>query len=249
MKTNRKYHVILVDGSEVQISRRIYYELLDAGEHREYVAGEQYYAVPNDAAFADTLAADKRMNDAARQRRHRSGRCRDVQGRLCLWQRDCSGKTLYVDGKRVHASCSSCPRNGVIGGDRVNCCLHNICREDCTMCPYPRESDVPASLDAMPDGGYNISGGGDPAALFEAAEQAQALSDELAGVIASLTENQREAVVGKFVDGKTEQSIADELGIRQQSVHDRWSGAKKKLRRVKSIPSTPASPWAALRVC
>lgn len=71
---------------------------------------------------------------------------------------------------------------------------------------------------------------------FMEAENAEMLADEelrkLYAAMSKLTEHQQEIIQLYFYKGLTQQEIAEELGIRQQSVNDCLKGALKKIRKI-----------------
>jgi hypothetical protein len=150
------------------------------------------------------------------QRRSRYNRCITPTGAVC------------------RGKCTKCPRNGeAIGHEgRDNCCLKNVCNDDCGECRRPRElketipfSSLTASSEASEDAdtAFTPADDNDFVSEYLAAQTKKQFFTKLPGLIDGLTDYERELIASLYgLEGKPQLSarqFADKHGTNHTQVN------------------------------
>jgi hypothetical protein len=172
-----------------RVSHDEFYETLNDGSgYLYYKQGGRHIAMLPTAMNEETIRVCNQADYAERDSGFADSRCRDVKGQPCRYQHDDADQIIHnAKGNAVHAKCGDCPRNGWIGGKRVNCCIRNICKiEDCAMCTRHREYNGSISFDWLSEDKYD-DGDGDGGGFFieapDADIQAALENEELRAVL------------------------------------------------------------------
>jgi hypothetical protein len=119
--TETTYRIHTEDGVDEFFAKFVFAKLYRRERHARYVSGGYHVLLPlSDKRVASgTSKAENNEN----QRRSRYNRCETPNGAEC------------------RGVCRHCPRNGEAIGlaGRENCCLKDVCGENCSCCPHPRE--------------------------------------------------------------------------------------------------------------
>ena len=119
--TETSYIIHTEDGMDEFLTKAVFKKLHNRKQHSYYTQGGLHVLLPlEDKHIANSLPTAEN-NEV--QRRSRYNRCTTPSGAVC------------------RGRCTKCPRNGeAIGYEgRENCCLKNVCRDDCNQCRRPRE--------------------------------------------------------------------------------------------------------------
>ena len=144
-----------------------------------------------------------------------------------------------INGHQCKGACSRCPRNGEATGikGRNECCLKDVCSDDCNACSRWRENMSPLSLDAFegdaltPTEGCDDDDDADGAGSADSCGIEKIVEDKLLleALVSSLTDDEFALIDALYYQENTMQGYAKQMSVRTDTPVEVW---RSRLRRL-----------------